>query len=486
MSTGHQLNMDMNQVHLDCLREIYSFLELSDICSISQTSKRFDSVGDAVISTLEVIAWPEDKISQKVLESMMSSGKMVKLRRITRIYARRLQRLCKQYPTSCPRFETLGARRAHELLRQLSDSMYIHKKHAWFSEPFEADIMKIAHSDSQSILECIKKLPSLETLSLVVNLETLNLVLPDIIDKLSKTLTRFSYNTNTPYVTAITPLSTQNLRLLSYTNLQIIQINFVDHIVPNLPASLKLFIIDMYDVQCHLENTLDKMSSVLNRSYAIEIVHRNYIKFSLFHELSVPEKLTVRFSIKVLNPLNFATNVLDWLLYSSKQHPLNSLKSLRLDPHYGPSNTEAPPIHQCFPNLERLSHYGSNVEHISDLANLKELTIESAFTDQLVGEFSVEKLTVVDGRISPSELESLLQDCQWPNLTDISFQLEDIGPNALFSLSKVIDKHPNLKNVEIQNFDELFSSMISMSDRSVSILGVGRLNREIHNLMFKS
>eukprot|EP01083_Nonionella_stella_P205460 748167_1 len=328
MSTGHQLNMDMNQVHLDCLREIYSFLELSDICSISQTSKRFDSVGDAVISTLEVIAWPEDKISQKVLESMMSSGKMVKLRRITRIYARRLQRLCKQYPTSCPRFETLGNRLAHELLLQLSDSMYIHKKHAWFSEPFEADIMKIAHSDSQSILECIKKLPSLETLSLVVKLESLNLILPDIIDNLSKTLTRFQYIK--PRAATVTPLSAQSLRLLSYTNLQIIRINFVDQIVPNLPASLKLLIIDI-NRSVNLENIFDKMLPVLNRSYAIEIVHRNNIKYQSFHELCVPEILTVRFAFIGWNP--FEPTILDRLLYVFKQNSLNSVKSLTLDPH---------------------------------------------------------------------------------------------------------------------------------------------------------
>eukprot|EP01083_Nonionella_stella_P264198 896557_1 len=464
--------MHINQTPLDCLREIFGYLELSDICSISPTSKRFDSVGDIVISNLEEVVWPEDKGFQKILQSIMSSGKMVKLRRVTRICSEGLGILGSHYITSCPRFETIGHCAAHNLLPKLSESTYAHVKHASFVELIFGSN---ANFDPQLILDCINKLPCLETLYLYVSSNTLNQFQPQIVDKLSKTLVRLWY---TFCCVNSEPLSVETIRCLSCTNLQIFRINIADNfvdvrsIVSNLPVSLKLCIVDIdvrnmsRPVTQSLGNVFNMLLPVLNNSYAIEILDSDIMHSSTFHELAVPEKLTFHFSIFCLK---YRDSFLEPFLRSFRQHPLANVRSLNFEEHEY-RETNQPTIHQCFPNLECLVHRGPNVGNHSALINLKELTIHAAYAHRLAGEFSVRKLTlsneqISDRRVSTTTLDSLLQNCQWPNLTDISFEIDNAKDSrTLKALAKVIGKHPNLKNVEIRNLNRPFSSIMSMSD----------------------
>eukprot|EP01083_Nonionella_stella_P094244 264355_1 len=331
--------------------------------------------------------------------------------------------------------------------------------------------------DPQLILDCINKLPCLETLYLSAKCGTLTQILPCIIKKLSKTLIRFRCLFRRTYNRSSTSVSLQSMRCLSYTNLQIIQINCPDQfasvepIVLNLPASLKLFIVDNIIPEVdEIENIFNTLMPVVDKSYAIEILDQDVINSSSFDKIAVPEQLTVHFSIWEL--LNHPT-ILEAFLHIFTRHPLNNVRSLNFDEnrtveHYGEDNLL--PLHHCVPSLECLIHCGPNVDNHSSLINLKELTIHAAYAHRLAGEFSVRKLTlsneqISDRRVSTTTLDSLLQNCQWPNLTDISFEIDNAKDSrTLKALAKVIGKHPNLKNVEIRNLNRPFSSIMSMSD----------------------
>eukprot|EP01083_Nonionella_stella_P136347 414825_1 len=343
------------------------------------------------------------------------------------------------------------------------------------------------------LLDCINKLPCLETLYLSAKCGTLTQILPCIIKKLSKTLIRFRCLFRRTYNRSSTSVSLQSMRCLSYTNLQIIQINCPDQfasvepIVLNLPASLKLFIVDNIIPEVdEIENIFNTLMPVVDKSYAIEILDHDVIDSSSFDKIAVPEQLTVHFSIWEL--LNHPT-ILEAFLHIFTRHPLNNVRSLNFDEnrtveHYGEDNLL--PLHHCVPSLECLIHCGPNVDNHSSLINLKELTINAAYAHRLEGVFSVRKLTLSDGPISTNRLDRLLQEyCQWPNLTDISFELDNLDLQALNDLSEVIDKNLNLKNVEIRNLNELFSSMMKMSDRSASILGAAGLSRGVYMLKSK-
>eukprot|EP01083_Nonionella_stella_P067082 177188_1 len=474
--------MDINQAPLDSVHKICSFLELSDIHALSQTSKHLYSVGDIVISTLEVVGWPKDEIFQKLLESVMSSGKMRKLRRVSRIPLNLLEDLGSRYLTSCPRFETVGIRWAKDLLRQMSDSTYIHKKYVTLFEPS-------AISDAQLILDCIQKLPDLESLCLFVRLETFDQILPHIIDKLSKTLTRFWYSKSKLSIS--TSLSIHSIRSLRHTKLQIIRIGYlgtssgvVEQMVTNLPASLKLFILDVNDVW--LGNLFDSLLPVLDKSYAIKLLDEGTMKYSTFiHELTVPEKLTVHLAIK---GLAFDSRVLQSVLKICSERPLNNVKSLNLEEPHDCQEYELqawaflPPIHECFPNLERLIHCGTHVNHHCYLANLKELSIHAAYTHRLNGAFSVCTLTLSHIAILPGTVVSLLNNCHWPNLTGISFELEHVDTESLEALSEAVLKHLDLKNVEVRNLNSVCGPMLVLSDRYLVALGVRRFDRELYNI----
>eukprot|EP01083_Nonionella_stella_P264197 896556_1 len=456
--------MHINQTPLDCLREIFGFLDLPEICSISPTSKRFDSVGDIFISALEEVVWPKDEGLQKILKSMMFSGKMVKLRRVTRIHPTYLDRLGRRCVTSCPRLETIGTWKARTLLPKLPDFISRQKKHASFIVEHLSDV----NSNYQPMLACIAKLPCLETLCLTVNPDTLSQIQEQINNKLSTTLKRLMYYFH-PFYARRTIRSPQ---CLSFTNLQILRISYRGHfpnlnsLVSNLPVSLKLFIVDVdiraleYPVVEDLANIFNMLLPVLNKSYSIEILDEGIIP-STFHELAIPDNLTVQFSIMRARR---EYNVLEMFLHTFRQHAFDNVISLNFE-EQGWREPNLSTIHQCFPNLQYLIHRGRSVGNHSALVNLKELTIHGDYAYRLAGEFSVRKLTLSDQRVSTATVDSLLQNCQWPNLTDISFEIDNAKDSrTLKALAKVIGKHPNLKNVEIRNLNRPFSSIMSMSD----------------------